>query len=214
MNFNILLVKKIENMLEMSSRFDKLSSNILSETKLDVNSKNIYELTTIYVLIRAEHGGIIILNDKMKNEIVNSNTELNDDTIHKLYDLSTFTSIIENIANLVSNMDFQYKKIALMYPKFINKKPIHIILFTKSIDANDHLVKLIEDVKNLRKENEYHVVQCETPGTKINCEKFINRKLAIKVEHLPSIYIINDDNIVEVPIKQIKTCGDLINMID
>jgi len=214
MNFNILLVKKIENLIDMSNRFDKLSSNILSETNIDANIKKIYDLTTVYVLIRAEHGGVIILNDKMKNEIVNSNTELNDDTIHKLYDLSTFTSIIENIANLVSNMDFQYKKIALMYPKFINKKPIHVILFTKSLDATDYFVKLIEDVKNLRKENEYHVVQCELPGTKINCEKFINRKLSIKVENLPSIYIVNDDNIVEVPLKQIKNCGDLINMID
>ena len=110
MNFNILLIKKIDNILDMSKQFDEFCSDALSSKIPNNNATIVYNITSLYILIRAEHGGILLLNDKMKTDISKNETKLNDETINKLYDLSTFTSIIENISNLVSNIDFEYKK--------------------------------------------------------------------------------------------------------
>ena len=216
MNFNILLIKKIENILDMTNQFDKICADILEDPASEKNIPNIYNATSLYMLIRAEHGGIIILNDKMKNEIISSDTTLNDKTINKLYDLSTFTSIIENINNLVSNLDFQYKKLALMFPKFINKKPMDIILFNKSIDKNDKYNKLIEETKKYNKQNNFHVIQCTEVNKVINCNKMIggSNNISIKVLELPSLYLINNDKIVELSVKHINSSQDLIKLLN
>jgi hypothetical protein len=214
MNFNILLIKKIENQIDMSNQFDKLCATILEDITSENNASNVYNITSLYMLIRAEHGGIIILNDKLKNEITNSETTLNDSTINKLYDLSTFTSILENINNLVSNIDFEYKKIALMFPKLINKNQIHIILIIKSIDKNNKYIKIIESAKKIYKQYEFHVIECIEIGKIINCDKMVGRKVSIKIETIPSLYMINDDNIVELPIKNINNVEQLNNLLD
>ena len=214
MNFIIQLVKKIENILDMSNKFDNLFSTIIDIKSSDKNINNIYSITSLYILIRAEHGGIIILNDKMKMEISKRDNILNDETINKLYDLSTFTSIIENINNLVSNIDFEYKKIAIMFPKLIDKKQIDIILFTNSLDKKDKYIKIIEDAKQIRNYYNYHVVECEKEGVVINCNKILNKDISIKVANLPSMYLINDNNISELPIKTINNADNLIKLID
>ena len=216
MELNISLIKKIENILEISGNFDKICSTILSGTaELDkTNIKNIRELTSLYMLTRAEHGAVIILSDNMKKDINSQDSSLSDKLINKLYDLSTFTSIIENINNLVSNMDFEFKKIALMYPKLITKQQNHLILFVKKIDKKEKFVNMIEDIKKLRPENEYHVIECENEGKKIDCEKIIGSKLTISVDRLPSLYLINGNNIVDLPLDKLNTCGDLIKMLD
>lgn len=216
MELNISLIKKIESILDLSANFDKICSTILSGT-VELNKsnvKNIRDLTSIYMLTRAEHGAIIILNDKMKKDISVKDTSLSDKLINKLYDLSTFTSIIENINNLVSNMDFEFKKIALMYPKLLNKQQNHLIFFVNKIDEKDKIIKMIEEIKKLRPENEYHVVECEKEGKKIDCEKMIGVKLSINVEKLPSLYLVNGDNIVDLPLEKINVTNDLLKFID
>ena len=216
MELNISLIKKIEHILELSGKFDKICSSVLAGT-VELNKsniKNIKELTSIYMLTRAEHGGIIILNDKMKNEISSKDTTLSDKLINKLYDLSTFTSIIDNINNLVSNMDFEFKKIALMYPSLINKQERHLILFVKKIDKDNKYVKLIEEIKAIRPENEYHVIECEKEGKKVDCEKMIGMKVSINVENLPSLYLLNGQNIVGLPLEKIDALNDLVKLLD
>ena len=214
MNFNILLIKKIDNILDMSAQFDKLCIQVLDDKLSEKKPTLIYNITSLYILIRAEHGGILLLNDKMKTSILNQDTKLNDETINKLYDLSTFTSIIENIANLVSNIDFEDKKIALMFPKLIDVKQIDLVLFTKTLDKEDKYVKLIEDVKKLRNQYNYHVIECDKVKKVINCDKILKRKISINVEKLPSLFLINGDNIVELPINKINETSDLIKLID
>jgi len=186
MNFNILLIKKIDNILDMSAQFDKLCNQVLDDKSSEKNPTLIYNITSLYILIRAEHGGILLLNDKMKTEIIKQDTKLNDETINKLYDLSTFTSIIENISNLVSNIDFEYKKIALMFPRLIDTKQIDVVLFTATLDKEDKHVKLIEDVKNLRNQYNYHVIECNKVNKVINCDNILKRKISINVEKLES----------------------------
>jgi len=213
MNFNILLIKKIDNIMDMSTQFDKLIMPILDNNASEPDVKNIYDITSLYILIRAEHGGILILNDKMRMSIIKRDNTLNDETVNKLYDLSTFTSIVANIDNLVNNIDFQYKKIALMFPDLIEKKQIDIVLFTKTLDKDDKYIKIIEEAKGLKKQNKYHVIECEKPSKVINCDKILNKCVSIKVEKLPSLYLVNDDNIAELPIDKINDANDLIKMI-
>jgi len=216
MDLNISLIKKIESILEISGKFDKICTEILSgNVELNESSiKNIKELTSLYMLIRAEHGGVIILNDKMKKDIHAEETSLSDTIINKLYDLSTFTSINDNINNLVSNVDFEFKKIALMYPKLIAQRTNHLLLFVKTIDKENKFVKMIEDIKKLRPENEYHVIECKDEDKKIDCSKMVGMKLSLGIEKLPCLYLVNGTNIAEIPMDQLKTCGDLIKMLD
>ena len=216
MDLNISLIKKIESILEMSGKFDKICTIILSGN-VDLNEsgiKNIKELTSLYMSIRAEHGGIIVLNDKMKKDIGTHDSSLSDTIINKLYDLSTFTSISDNINNLVSNVDFEFKKIALMYPKLINKRTNHLLLFVKTINKEDKFIKMIEDVKKLRPENEYHVVECKESDKKVDCSKMVGMKLSLGIDKLPCLYLVNGTNIAEIPMDQLKICGDLIKMLD
>ena len=216
MDFNISLIKKIESILEMSGKFDKICTVILSgDVDLTKSSiKNIKELTSLYMLIRAEHGGIIVLNDKMKKDINTQDSSLSDILINKLYDLSTFTSISDNINNLVSNVDFEFKKIALMYPKLINKQTNHLLLFVKNGDKENKYIKMIEDIKKLRPENEYHIVECKSSDKKIDCGEMVGMKLSLGIEKLPCLYLVNGSNIAEIPMNQLKNCGDLIKMLD
>ena len=216
MDLNISLIKKIESILEISGKFDKICTAILSGN-VDLNEssiKNIKELTSLYMLIRAEHGGVIILNDKMKKNIHTLKPSSNDTLTNKLYDLSTFTSINDNINNLVSNIDFEFKKIALMYPKLINKQTNHLLLFIKNTDEDNKYVKMIEDVKKLRPENDYHVIKCKSSDKTVDCSKMVHMDLSLGIDKLPCLYLVNDSNIVEIPMKQLKSCADLIKMLD
>lgn len=214
MELNGLLIKKIESILELSNKFDKICSSILSASGAlsDTNIQNIKELTSIYMSIRTEHGAIIILNDKLKNGLNNKDSN-SSKLINQLYDLSTFTSITENINNLVSNVDFEFKKIAMMYPKMISKNHTNLILFVKKIDAENKYVKIIEEIKKQRPENNYHVIECNKEGKKIDCSKMIGVKLSINVEKLPSLYLIND-NIVDLPLERINSVDDLLKIIE
>jgi hypothetical protein len=216
MDLNMSLIKKIENILEMSGKFDKICTTILGgNIELNESSiQNIRELTSLYMIIRAEHGGVIILNDKMKKDVSMHDSELSDKLINQLYDLSTFTSISDNINNLVSNVDFEFKKIALMYPKLIRKQTNHLLLFIKKIDKEDIYIKMIEEVKKLRPENEYHIIECKESGIKIDCAEMVKMQLSIGVDKLPSLYLVNGLNIVEIPMEQLKGHNDLIKMLD
>ena len=216
MELNISLIKKIESILEMSGKFDKICSTILSgNVELDKsNIQNIREITALYMSTRAEHGAIIILSDKMKKDISSDDTSLSDKLVSKLYDLSTFTSIVDNINNLVSNMDFEFKKIALMYPNLINNQQTHLILFVGLDDKENKYIKMIEDLKKLKPENNYHVIECDKDKKKIDCSKLVGMKLSINIEKLPTMYLVNGSNIVELPLDKINVYDDLVKILE
>ena len=216
MDLNISLIKKIESILEMSGKFDKICSTILSgNIDLDKsNIQNIRELTSLYMSTRAEHGAIIVLSDKMKKDISSDDGSLSDKLVSKLYDLSTFTSIVDNINNLVSNMDFEFKKIALMYPNLINNQQTHLILFVGLDDKENKYIKIIEDLKKLKPENNYHVIECEKDKKKIDCSKLVGMKLSINIEKLPTMYLLNGSNIVELPLDKINVSDDLVKILE
>jgi hypothetical protein len=68
------------------------------------------------------------------------------DNNSELYDFSTFTSMIENVSNVVNNIDFEFKKIALMFPRHINNNRENIIFF-KEKNKNTKYSKWIDEIK-------------------------------------------------------------------
>ena len=166
MELNLKLLNNIDNLVKLSTDFDsgfKIIYNLDTNDKL--NEKNIdilYSITQNYILMRKVHGDILLMMHKFTNSInlhsniqnnnlqekkSNKNTpKTNTDNIDdletsKLYDLSTFSTLLGNVNDLMNNIDYEYKKIALKYPKFINKNQLIIILIVQN--SEDKYIKLI-----------------------------------------------------------------------
>lgn len=220
------IINKIENIIKLSSGFDKLCVKIINSTENQENQENqedqknqenqsnyIYDLTNLYMALRSEHGGIIMILFNFKNNI-NENKNANEDEedkIKKLYDLSELSSIVENINSLINNVDYQYKRISLMFPNLIKKNPHVLLLFTDN--KTDKYVKMFEQMKTKYNEYKYKVVECNKIGSSVNCGKIIDKNLSIKITKIPSLYLIADDSILEIPITQFKSFEDLGNFI-
>jgi hypothetical protein len=218
MDINNSLIKKIDNIVKLTNEFDMIYS-VLTKTYKQGQEvspddvENIYKLTKLYIFLRSEHGSILILLDRLKDTVKSGSTQLDDNLVNKLYDLSTFNSIVENVSNLISNIDFEYKKIALLFPKYMNKKPLTVVLLSDDLERDKQYVKIIEDITKLNNQHIYKVINCKQ-GEKVNCGNIYGRKINITVEKLPSLYMINDDNIVELPLKQISDANALNNMLE
>ncbi len=218
MDINNSLIKKIDNIVKLTFEFDsifsELSKSQQSESELKPEQiENIYKLTKLYIFLRSEHGSVLILLDRLKDQVKSQSSELDDELINRLYDLSTFNSIVENVSNLINNIDFEYKRLAVMFPKYINKKPLNIILMTDNLERDDNYVKIINELSKINKEHIYKIIKCEK-REKVNCGTIYGKKINITVEKLPSMYIINEDNIVELPIRQITSAEVLNKMIE
>lgn len=216
MDINNSLIKKIDNIVKLTNEFDMIFSVLRKTYKegVELDSEqveNIYKLTKLYIFVRSEHGSILILLDRLKDRIKSGSTELDDELINKLYDLSTFSSIIENVSNLISNIDFEYKRLAVMFPKYMNKKPLTIILVSDDLDRDKNYVEIINELSKQNNERVYKVIKCQK-GEKVNCGTIFGKKINIKVDALPNMYMINEENIVELPIKQI-TSAEILNKI-
>lgn len=217
MNFNKLVLDKINNFVLLSKEFDSNYINIIQKQndKLENNDiKCIYMITKYYIEIRTTHGELLLLIDELKNNMGTLKSSKQNDGTNKLYDLSTFSSILANINELVTNIDFQYKKIALKYPKFINKKPLSILLLTDDDSQENQYVKLINQVKEKVPENIYKIVKCNKSDKKIKCDKILGTQLTLKISNLPVLYIINGSNIIEIPIDKINGVESLKSLLE
>lgn len=242
MNINKILIDKIENLVKLSSDFDsgfKIIYDIPSNKIDNVNSEILYSLTKNYIEMRKIHGELLLIMNKLLNSNnldldldynLNGDEKLNkknlkknisDDTIENsntkilkpLYDISTFSSLLNNANELINNIDFEYKKIALKYPKFINKKPINCILITDG--KNDKYIQMIEKLKIDYPENIYKIIYCKNNEDKIKCnEELKELDIKIKMNSLPLIYIINGSNIIEIPINKIDNIEHIKNLIE
>jgi len=216
MNINISLIKKIDNIVKLSNEFDNIFNSIIKiSDNTNINSEqieNLYKLTQLFIFIRSEHGGLLILFDRKKKKMNSETSELSDKLVNDLYDLSTFYSILQNISELVSNIDFEFKRIAIMFPKFMNKKPMTLILFIDDINTKNKHVDLIEEVKKLNPENIYKIFECKV-GQKINCGKVLNKNVNITVENIPSLFLINESNINDMQLDKIENASELSKML-
>lgn len=239
MELNLKLLNNIDNLVKLSTDFDsgfKIIYNLDTNDKL--NEKNIdilYSITQNYILMRKVHGDILLMMHKFTNSInlhsniqnnnlqekkSNKNTpKTNTDNIDdletsKLYDLSTFSTLLGNVNDLMNNIDYEYKKIALKYPKFINKNQLIIILIVQN--SEDKYIKLIEELKIDYPEYKYKIIKCENNKASINkCEEELkDYKIKIKSNLLPLIYIVNNTTITEIPISKQNGIESIKNVID
>jgi len=216
MNFNKLLLDRIDNFVILSKEFDENYKQVIgiSGNKFDDTVINcLYSLTKNYILLRSEHGNLLLMMDKFKDQTNTKDLETDDDRINKLYDLSTFSSIITNTNELINNIDFQYKRIAIKYPKFINKKPLTVLLLSDTDNEENKYVKLIKNVKQHSPENIYKIIKCNKTDKKFKCDKVLGINLTIKITSLPMLYVINGINIVEIPLDKINDIETLTNII-
>lgn len=243
------LLNKIDNLVKMSSEFDtgfKIiygSTNQLSEKEIEI----LYSMTKNYILMRKEHGEILLMMNKFTNSIQLYNVEsqtggaksskngsksgsilpsaestsVTDETNAKsLYDLSTFNTLLGNVNDLINNVDYEYKKIAIKYPKFINKNQMSVILISENLE--DKYSKLMDEIKSTHPEHKYKIIICRDGQNGQNgqdkitkCEEELKEYgIKIKPKTLPIIYIINGSTFTSIPISKIDVMDSIKNMID
>jgi len=156
------------------------------------------------------------INKKIKNNIkLQKGGKPIDNNNNGLYDLSTFTSIIENVSNVVNNVDFEFKKIALMFPKYINTNKENVLFF-KERNKNTKYSKWIEEIKEDNNDIDINVIELSSNDidSKYNLSKISSNNIDIKIKNLPSLYIMNNDNITEIELKGIKNINEFKNYLN
>ncbi len=215
--FNNSLIQKIDNIEKKSGEFDEIFKSLINISNFNnltpEQIEKLYLLTSIFKSIRADHGAILLLLE-MKKDLIKSNKETNQSNLEEdLYDLSTFTSIISNVSELISNIDFEFKRIAIMFPKFMNKNQTTLILLTDKNDKDNKYIKIMDEIKQINPENNYKVFKCQV-GEKINCGKVDTKELKLTVKKVPSMFLVTNSNITELPVESINDVETLANFLD
>jgi len=219
MNLNKIILDVIMKFVSLSKNFDNCYQFVINTNEIDeTNIKNIYNVTKYYIDLRSTHGKLILLVDKFKNMIKNDDmqtdeTELDDNLENKLYDLSTFISILSSVNELITNIDFQYKKIAIKYPNYINRKPLVLLLVTDNDEPNNNFVKIFNDTKEQLPENIYKIIKYNKSDKKIKCDKILGINLTLKIPKNHTLFIINGTNVVEIPMDKIENVESLKKLL-
>jgi hypothetical protein len=214
MDSNIFnLSNNIENILKKSTDFDYICSDILE----DLNSKDIRnkveKLTNNYINIRKSHGELLLLENNLKKNI-NKNIKLQKGgSKNELYDLSTFTSIIENVSSVVNNIDFEFKKIALIFPQHIGENKQNVLYF-KDKNKNSKYSKWIDEIKDTKNNINFDIVELSEENKKYNLSKLTSEDIDIEVKNLPSLFIVKNNNLIEVNLGNIKNIEELKKIIE
>jgi len=232
----VKLLDKIDNLIKLSNDFDNGFKNIYEKNIDELNKENIellYSMTKNYILMRKEHGEILLMMHKFTNSLnmninkteekkstkniskINENDNNTNDTgnTRLFYDLSTFNTLLGNINDLINNIDYEYKKIAIKYPNFINKKQMLIILVSK--DSDDKYIKLMGELEQSYPEHKYKIIKCGNKKDDISkCEEDLKEyEIKIKSKSLPLIYIVNNSTVSEIPISKIDGIEPIKDMI-
>jgi len=207
------LSNNIENILKKSTDFDLICTEILE----NINSKDIKnkieKLTNNYINIRKNHGELLLLENDFKKNI-NKNIKLQKGgSKDELYDLSTFTSIIENVSNVVNNIDFEFKKIALLFPQHIGEKKQNVLYF-KDKNKNSKYSKWIEEIKTNNDNINFDIIELTDDNKKYNLSKLTSENIEINIKDIPSLLIIKNDNLIKVKLENIKNIDELKKIID
>ena len=207
--FNIS--NNIENILKKSTDFDYVCTDILEDlTAKDISIK-VEKLTNNYINIRKSHGELLLLENNLKKNI-NKNIKLQKGgSKNELYDLSTFTSIIENVSTVVNNIDFEFKKIALLFPQHIGENKQNILYF-KEKNKNSKYSKWIDEIKDKDNIN-LDIIELDEGNKKYNLSKLTSEDIDIEVKNLPSLFIVKNNNLIEVQLANIKNIEELKKII-
>lgn len=231
MDLDKKILDKIDNIIKLSGDFDTGFKAVfdLDSSKLNGETADIlFAMTKNYINIRKEHGEIIL----MINKHISSNTNLIDQKSTKdktldtkieldipslLYGISTFNTLLNNINDLINNIDYEYKKIAIKYPKFINSNPITIILVYSPINPEDtKYTGMIGELKLAHPEYKYKIINCNGDKSDISrCEDELrDYDIKIKSKSLPLIYIVNKSTTTEIPIGKIQDINPIKKLLE
>ncbi len=217
MNFNKKLLDKIDNLVKLSKEFDDGFRIIFDLETTQINEQNVeilYSMTTNYISMRKEHGELLLMMNEHMNSINSDEKTKKSLNTNILYDISTFNTLMNNLNDLINNIDYEYKKIALKYPKFIHKSQITVILIC-STDA-DKYIKMIEELKMKYPEHKYKIINCnDTKSNITKCEEEL-KEYGIKIKSLktlPLIYILNKSTLTEIPISKIENIEPIEQLI-
>jgi hypothetical protein len=207
------LSNNIENILKKSTDFDLICTNILDDLSDKDISTKVENLTNNYINIRKSHGELLLLENNLKKNI-NKNIKLQKGgSKNELYDLSTFTSIIENVSSVVNNIDFEFKKIALLYPQYIGENK-QSILFFKDKNKNSKYSKWIDEIKETKNNINFDIVELSEENKKYNLSKLTSEDIDIEIKNLPSLFIIKNNNLIEIQLDNIKNIDELKKIIN
>jgi len=235
MDFNKKLIDKIDNLVKLSTEFDsgfKVIFELESDKINESNAEILYSMTKNYILMRKEHGELILMMNKQLNSInfepkkdvdkepnkknKKNNIDKEIDRTMELYNVSTFNTLLSNANDLINNIDYEYKKIALKYPKFINKSQITLILI-QSPNTEEKYVKIVEELKNKHPEHKYKIINCSDTKSDISkCEEELEQ-FGIKFKSfksLPVIYIKNNSTITEIPLSKINDIEPIKHLVE
>jgi len=213
MDSNIFnLSNNIENILKKTTDFDYICTDILEDiTAKDISIK-VEKLTNNYINIRKSHGELLLLENNLKKNI-NKNIKLQKGgSKNELYDLSTFTSIIENVSNVVNNIDFEFKKIALLFPQHIGENKQNVLYF-KEKNKNSKYSKWVEEIKDTKDNINFDIVELTEDNKIYNLSKLTSEDIDIEVKNLPSLFIVKNNNLIEVQLANIKNIEELKKII-
>ena len=151
---------------------------------------------------------------KQKKNKDKENLNTKSDNLKLLYDISTFSTLVNNINDLINNVDYEYKKIAVKYPKFINKKQITVILITSS-NSDKKYINMIEELKKEYPEHKYKVIVCQNENDISKCQEELEEyEIEVKsLKSLPEIYILNDSTINKIPISKLDNAEPLKKLL-
>jgi hypothetical protein len=239
MDFNKKLIDKIDNLVKLSTEFDS-GFKVIFELEVDkIDEKNaeiLYSMTKKYILMRKEHGELILMMNKQINSInlepkqdvnkeqnkknkknnIDKEIDKEIDNTMELYNMSTFNTLLSNANDLINNIDYEYKKIAIKYPKFINRGQI-ILILVQSPDTEPKYIKMIEELKNKHPEHKYKIINCSDTKSDISkCEEELNH-FGIKFKSfksLPIIYIKNNSTITEIPLSKINDIEPIKKLVE
>ncbi len=209
MDSNIFnLSNNIENILKKSTDSDLICTDILEDlTAKDINIK-VEKLTNNYINLRKSHGELLLLENNLKKNI-NKNIKLQKGgSKNELYDLSTFTSIIENVSTVVNNIDFEFKKIALLFPQHIGENKQNVLYF-KDKNKNSKYSKWVEEIKETKDNINFDIVELTEDNKKYNLSKLTSEDIDIEVKNLPSLFLVKNNNLIEVQLGNIKNIEEL-----
>ena len=209
MEINKNLIDTIDIFIDKCENFDKLYRQVIKIINAEINDNldELYDITSNYIEIRAYHGKIIKTYESYKNSDIKNDEEM--------YNLSALSSILENVNNIIQNVDFQYKQFATYFPNLVNKShsTVLLIISKNETDEDNRLINMLNQVKSTRYENKYKIMKCgDREGLELKIRKK-NQKIKIVPKKTPSLYLINNDIISEIPTENIKNKAMLEKML-
>lgn len=210
MEINKKIIDTIDNFVDKCDYFDSVYKNIIKiiGNNINDNINELYDLVDCYIDIRKDHGIILKLYENFKNNCDENNEK-------DMYDLSSLNSMLDNIKNLIKNIDFQYKQFASFYPKLVRNNHMTVLLVVNDNETNKDtkMLEMINSIRNTKYQNKYKIIKGKN-NKSITLRVNKNKQVSLLPKMLPTLYILNDNNAIEIPCEDIKNEQMMLSLLN